>query len=45
MITVIGLRRFKNAIMRMAQPNDKELNDILQDTIVKLNRLINARSN
>lgn len=43
MVTVIGLRRFKNSVKKMAQPGDDELNAILQETIIKLNRLINVR--
>lgn len=39
MLTEIGLNRVKNAVKKMAQRDDAEVNAILQTAIIELNRL------
>lgn len=44
MLTVLGLKKVKTAIMKFGDPNDEELNKVLQETIKGLNKLLDARS-
>jgi uncharacterized membrane protein len=44
MLTIIGLRRVKSAVIKFAQPSDTELNAILQEAVRALNQLIASRS-
>lgn len=43
MLTQVGLKRVKKAVIKLANEQDDELNEILQATVVQLNRLIAQR--
>lgn len=43
MLTQVGLKRVKKALMKLANEQDTELNAILQAAVIQLNRLIADR--
>lgn len=44
MLNVYGLNRKKAVLMRLADKNDPKVNEILQDAVKKLNRVIEERT-
>ena len=44
MMTVLGMKRMKKAIIKMAREGDTEWNDMLQTAVIAINRLIQERS-
>ena len=43
MLTNMGLRRKKSGLIRLAEPQDKEFNEIIQEAVKSLNRLLQSR--